>query len=699
MSGAIGRGPLAATLPTRREAHGVTWTDDYAWLRADEWREVMRDPKRLPADIRAHLEAENDHADAFFAGKRAMVRRLVKEMRGRIKEDDGSPPAPDGPYAYLVRHRTGGQHPILSRMPRAGGEETILLDGDAEAAGGYFALGGAAHSPDHALLAWSADTAGAELYTIRVRRLADGVDLDDAVREAEGAAVWAADARSFFYVARDADHRPSRVFRHVLGTDQSADALVYEEPDPGFFVGIGATRSRAFLVIDCHGHTTSEARLIPLDRPDAPPRLVAARETGVEYAVEHRGDRLLILTNADGARDFKIVEAPLDAPERARWRDLIPHRDGVYVMSHIVLADWLIRLERENGLPRLIVRAFADGAEHAIAFDEQAYALGASGGYEFATDALRFTYSSPTTPDETWDYDLRTRERRLIKRREIPSGHDPKAYVTRRVFARAGDGETVPITLLERADRKPGPAPLLLYGYGAYGHATPAGFRANVLSLVDRGFVHAIAHVRGGTEKGRRWYEEGKLAAKPNSFTDFIAAAEHLVAGGVTSYGRIVAHGGSAGGLLVGAALNLRPDLFAGVIAEVPFVDVLATMLDASLPLTPPEWPEWGDPITDARAFATIRAYSPIENVAGRAYPAVFALAGLTDPRVTYWEPAKWIATLRARTTGPAPLLLRTNMGAGHGGASGRFDRLEEVALCHVFAMEVVKSATARRSR
>jgi oligopeptidase B len=421
----------------------------------------------------------------------------------------------------------------------------------------------------------------------------------------------------------------------------------------------------------------------------------------VQYDVEHHPDlfgteAILLRTNADGAEDFKICWAPRAAPERANWRDLVPHRSGTYVLDFTVYRDWLVRLEREEGLPRIVVRRLAGGDEHTIAFDEEAYSLGMDEGYEFATDVLRYTYSSMTTPSEVWDYDLRERTRSLRKRQEVPSGHDPSAYVTKRLFAVAGDGERVPISLLYRKDtRLDATAPCLLYGYGAYGISIPAAFSTTRLSLVDRGFIYAVAHVRGGTEKGWRWYREGKLAKKPNTFADFIAAAEYLLTSGHAAPGKVVAHGGSAGGMLIGAVANMRPDLFGGLIAEVPFVDVLHTMLDGTLPLTPPEWPEWGNPIVDAEAFRTILSYSPYDNVRAQAYPPILVLAGLTDPRVTYWEPAKWVARLRALRTDDNLLAFRTNMDAGHGGASGRFDRLKEVALAYAFAIKVTGGALA----
>jgi oligopeptidase B len=692
--------PRAAKRPLTVRRHAVTLTDDYAWLKAPNWQAVMRDPSVLDADIRAYLEAENAHADAVLGRTRALQDELFAEMKGRIKEDDSSVPAPDGPYAYFRRYRQGGQHPLICRVPRDGGaegREEVLLDADALAAGkAFFQLGGFAHAPDHRKAMWSADEAGSELYAARVRDLATGLDLADCVPDVSGAAVWTADSSAFYYVRLDAQHRPTRVFRHRLGTAADDDMLVYESTNPGYFVGISELQAGEFAEISIYDHETSESWLVDLRLADTQPVLVTPREPSMLYDVEHHpafggAPTLFIHTNADDAEDFKIVVAPLTSPARAHWRDLVAHRPGVYILSFAVLADWLIRHERADGLPRIVVRHLASGEEHVIAFPEEAYSLGMDAGFEFITDTLRFTYSSMTTPTETWDYHLADRTRVLRKRQDIPSGHDPADYVTRRLLAPADDGETVPISLLHRRDFKPdGSAPGLVYGYGSYGAAIPAAFSTNRLSLVDRGFVYAIAHIRGGTDKGWRWYKAGKLARKPNTFGDFVAATKHLVAEGFIAPDRVVAQGGSAGGMLIGAVANARPDLYAGMIAEVPFVDVLNTMLDDTLPLTPPEWPEWGNPITDVEAFRTILAYSPYENVRTQDYPALLVLAGLTDPRVTYWEPAKWVARLRAMKTDQRVLAFRTNLEAGHAGAAGRFERLKEVALGYAFALAAV---------
>ena len=687
--------PSAARRPVTATVHGVDLVDDYGWLRAENWQEVMREPTSLDPEIRAHLDAENAYMEAMFTGTEDLRDTLFAELKGRIAEDDSSVPVKDGAFAYAVRWVTGGQQPVHVRCPRDGGVEEILIDGNARAAGkAYWRLSGVSHSPDHSKIAFGVDENGSEYFTLRIRDLAAGRDLDDEIGETGGEAVWSADGAHLFYVRLDDNHRPSRVFRHRVGTPSSEDVLVYEEADAGFFVGLGKTQSGRFVLISIHDHETSEVHLIPADRPEEAPTCVAPRITGEEYDVEDAGDFLTLLTNRGGAEDFQIVTAPIAAPGRDNWAPLVPHRPGRLILSQTALKDHLVRLEREGGLPRIVVRRLADGVEHAIAFDEEAYSLGLSAGFEWATSEIRFTYSSLTTPARVYDYDVETRERVLRKEQRVPSGHDPARYVTRRLQVPAADGELVPVSIVHRADLAlDGSAPALLYGYGAYGITIPAAFYTDILTLVDRGFVYAIAHIRGGKDKGYRWYAEGRREFKPNTFDDFVAAAKGLIAGGFTSAGRIVARGGSAGGMLMGAVANRAGEFFAGIVAEVPFVDVVNTMLDATLPLTPPEWPEWGNPIEDEAAFRCILSYSPYENVAATAYPPIFALAGLTDPRVTYWEPAKWVARLRATRTNDAPVILKTDMSSGHGGASGRFDRLKEVALVQSFALMVTGKA------
>jgi oligopeptidase B len=694
---AVAAPPRAEARPTLLSAHGLNWADDYAWIRADNWREVLRDPSRLPADIRALLNAENAYADALLAPTVGLQKELRREMRARLKEDESEPPQVDGPWAYYSRFRPGGQRRIYCRKPREGGAEAVLIDGDARADGkAFFHLAGGRHSPDHGKFAWISDDLGSEILTIAVRDLESQEDLADRVAGATGDVVWTRDSRAFLYVEQDESHRPRRVMLHRLGTEQTGDVEVFAEDNPAWFIGIEPTRLGRAAIISVHGHDASEALVIDLDQPRAVPRLVAPRRPGFRYEVMDHGDRFFIRTNA-GAPDFKIVVAPREAPQEANWRDFVAERDGRFIADATLFKNQLVLLMREMSRPRLAVIDLKSGDSHEIAFDEETYFLRFEPVYEFDTSLIRFSYSSLARPQETYDYDVANRRRTLVKRQTMPRGFDPQAYVTRLVFAPAEDGERVPVSLIhKRGVALDGSAPLLLTGYGAYGYAVEASFSTNRFSLIDRGFVFAIAHVRGGTDKGWRWYEDGKLGRKPNTFGDFLAAARFLIAEDYTSSGRIVTQGGSAGGLLMGAVANLAPDLFAGIIADVPFVDVLATMLDASLPLTPAEWLEWGDPIHDRAAFETIRSYSPIDNVRAQRYPAILALAGLADPRVTYWEPAKWVARLRTTMTGGGPILLRTAMEAGHAGAPGRFDRLEDVARQYAFAIACIEGGLER---
>ncbi len=692
MSFELTKPPQAEKKPNKTAYHGITRTENYAWLRAENWQEVMREPEKLDDDIRAYLEAENAYTDAYFEGTKELQSTLFEEMKARIKEDDSSVPALDGPYLYAMRYVTGGQHPHFYRTDKQGKNEEVLLDGDILADGkAYFRLGGFSHSDDHKLALWSYDDKGSEYFTLKIRDLKTGIELDDTINETTGGGIWDNASTCFFYVKQDENHRPSKVFRHVIGTPQSEDTLVYEEKDPGFFVGVSKTSSDNFITIDCHDHQTSESYLIDANNPTEAPRLIAKRAVEVEYSVDDLGNgNLIISTNADGAADFKLVTAPVKNPSRENWVDFEPHEEGRLLKGLEVFKNHIAWLEVRNALPRIVIKRLSDGESHTIAFDEEAYSLGLSGGYEFDTTTIRFSYSSMTTPAQTYDYDMETRQRTLRKEQEVPSGHNPSDYVTRRLQAPSHDGVEVPVTLLYHKDtRLDGSAPLLLYGYGSYGMSMPASFSTTRLCLVDRGFVYAIAHIRGGMEKGDNWYKQGKREKKVNTFKDFIAAGEFLAQENFTSHGKIVSHGGSAGGMLMGATLNMAPSLFGGSIASVPFVDVLTTMLDDSLPLTPPEWPEWGNPITSKQDYETIAAYSPIDNVSAQDYPPILVIGGLTDPRVTYWEPAKWVATLRDKKTDTNPLLLKTHMTSGHSGASGRFDSLKETAQEYAFALKI----------
>jgi len=683
--------PVAPKRPHVHTAHGVERQDPWAWLRDENWREVMRDPSVLQADIRDYLEAENAWTEAQLADVEDLRAALFEELKGRIKPDDSSPPVNDGPFAYHIRYEETGEHPLYCRQPRDGGDEEVLLDGDAlSKEHAFYRLGGVRQSFDHKRLAWSEDVKGSELYRIQVRDIASGETLGAPVEGTSGGAVWAADGEHFFYAKLNDDLRPDRVFRHRVGDDPANDRLVYHEADSGYFLSVGESDSRELILLHSHASETSEVRFLRADQPDAEPVLIAARREGHEYDVTDQGGRFVIRTNRDGAIDFKLMEAPIDAPSEENWTDLVPAREGFLVRGVEGFRDWLVRLETVNALPRIVVTQADTGEEHEIAFAEEAYALGLSGGQEYASDKLRFSYSSPTTPERIFEYDMRTRRRDLLKEQEIPSGHEPSDYVVRRIQAKAHDGVEIPMTVLHWKDALlDGSEPVLLYGYGSYGMSMPASFSPHRFSLVNRGFIYAIAHIRGGMEKGYRWYLDGKLEKKTNTFRDFVSAGEELVRRGWAAEGGIAIHGGSAGGMLVGAAANMRPDLWKAVVAEVPFVDCLTTILDDSLPLTPPEWTEWGNPITSKAVHDLMLSYSPYDNVEAKHYPAMLITGGLTDPRVTYWEPAKWAARLRATRTDDNLLLLKINMEAGHAGSAGRFDKLKEVALNHAFLLKV----------
>jgi oligopeptidase B len=687
--------PVAERRPVRLTAHGIERTDDYAWLRDPNWRDVMQDPSKVSGEIGAYITAENTYAEAALAPLAPMREKLVAEMKGRIEQNDSGVPARDGTYAYWRKYVPGAEHPLVVRSRADGSGEEVLLDGNALAVGKpYFSFGGYQHSPNHQLYTYLVDETGSESYDLRVRDLRTHRDLSEVIPEV-GDFAWASDSRTLFYVKLDADHRARFVYRHRIGTDPAKDPLIYEEKDLGFEVGVTRTRTGRFVVISTGGSDSSEAWLIDARKPESKPVLVAKREPNLRYFLDDWGDRLVIRTNAGGAEDFKVVTAPASAPGRANWRDLIPHKEGRRVLGVVPFARYLVSLEREDGLDRLIVRRKSDGSTHAVAFNEEAYDLDFGSTYEFDTRRVRFTYSSPATPVRVYDYDMESRERELRKEQKIPSGHDPAAYVVRRLSAPSADGEQVPITLLYRKDLKlDGNTPMYLEGYGAYGMVFPTSFSSNLFSLVDRGFVYAIAHVRGGQEKGERWRNAGRRENKVNTFKDYITVAEYLIGAGYTARGRIVARGDSAGGLLMGAVANMRPDLFAGIVARVPFVDVVNTMLDETLPLTVGEFPEWGNPIADATAYRTIAAYAPYENVKAQAYPPMLVTAGISDPRVQYWEPVKWVAKLRAMKTNDSRIALVTRMAAGHFGAAGRFTELDEVALIEAFALDVTGTHT-----
>ncbi len=674
--------PRAPPRPRRLERHGDVRVDEYYWLRDRD------DP-----EVRAYLEAENDYLEDRLRPVHELRERLFEEIRGRIPQTDVSAPYRDGTHRYYWRYEDGRQYRLYCRSPldAAGGGEQIILDVDALAEGHEFCDAAILDiSPDERLLAYAVDTVGRRRYAIRFRDLAADADLPDVVPDVVCEAVWANDNRTLFYTRQDpVTLRPFQVRRHTLGSDAAADELVYEERDETFVCGVGKSRSRRFILIGSQQTLTSEYRYLNADRPGGAGVVFLPREHGHEYRIDHYRGRFYIRSNA-AARNFRLLETPDDRPAREHWRELVPHRDDVLLEAFELFRDHLVVQERRDGLVRLRVQPWEGAGGHEVAFDEPAYdAFIDRHNHVADTPVLRFQYSSLGTPASTVDYDMRTRARTLVKRDEVLGGFDPARYRTERLHAEAADGARVPISLVARRDTpRDGTSPLLLYGYGAYGISLDAGFRSPRLSLLDRGFVYAIAHVRGGEELGRSWYDAGRLLNKKNTFTDFIACAERLIELGYTRPERLFAMGGSAGGLLLGAVLNLRPDLFHGAVAQVPFVDVVTTMLDESIPLTTGEYDEWGDPRV-RRFYEYIRSYSPYDNVTARRYPHLLVLAGLHDSQVQYWEPAKWVARLRARKTDENLLLLRTNLDAGHGGASGRYERYRETALQYAFLLDL----------
>jgi oligopeptidase B len=692
--------PVAPRRPHRLRAHGDERVDDWYWLRDRD------DP-----EVREYLEAENAYTEAATAATEELRKRLYDEIVGRVQETDVSAPVRKGPYEYFTRTIEDRQYDVSCRRhaghaelpdafatPGTGSpDEHILLDQNELAAGHeFFALGGFAVSPDQSLLAYSVDVTGAERYELRFRDLAAGADLGDVVPDVYYGLAWANDNRTVFYTRPDDAMRPWQVWRHVLGTPASGDVLVRQEDDDRFYASVGRTRTGRLVALAFESKLTSEVWLIDADAPDTSPRVVEPRVQGVEYHVEHHasaghGDYLYVLTNADGAQDFKLMVAPTANPARDGWREVVPHRPDVRLEGVEAFAGHLVVSERAKGLERLVVHRVGDGATHAIEMPDPVYSAWVGTNLEFETTTLRFGYTSLVTPVSSYDYDLEGRTTTLVKRQPVRGGYDTEAYETHRVWATAPDGASVPVSFVHRRGLpRDGSAPLLLYGYGSYEASMDPTFSSVRLSLLERGFVWAVAHVRGGGELGRQWYDQGKLSHKPNTFTDFIACAEHLIAEGYTSPDRLVARGGSAGGLLMGAVVNARPDLFRAVVAEVPFVDCLTTILDDTLPLTVTEWEEWGNPVVDADIYRVMKSYSPYDNVEAKAYPALLVTGGLNDPRVQYWEPAKWVAKLRATKTDDQPLLLKMEMGAGHRGPSGRYDAWRDEAFVLAFVLDQV---------
>ncbi len=678
--------PIAEQDPTVFNDHGVTRTDEYYWMNQRE------DPRVL-----AYLEAENKYRESVMAGLEPLQEELFAEIKGRIQEKDASVPQLDNGYWYNYRYAEGQEYPVYCRrknQPEA--DEEVMLDINALARQyDYYHAGGLTVSPDNRWLAYAEDTLSRRIYTIRFRNLETGETLAEQIPGTDGSIVWANDNKTVFYGIKDETLRVFQIKKHRLGTAPSTDPVVYHESDATFDLGIGKSKSKKYILISASQTLSQEYRYLDADTPDGEWTVFQPRERNLEYGVDHAGDTWYVRTNLD-ARNFRLMTAAPGKTSRADWKELIPHREDIFLEGADFFRDRLVLSERSDGLLRLRIYQLSDGTDHYIDFGEAVYVAYPSNNPGYETDKVRISYQSMTTPATVLDYDMQGRSIELLKEQTVLGGFDKANYVSERVFATASDGVKVPISIVYRKGfRKDGSQPLLLYAYGSYGYSIDPGFNAARLSLLDRGFAYAIAHIRGGQEMGRHWYDDGKLLKKKNTFTDFIDCADHLVNAQYTGKNQLFAMGGSAGGLLMGAVVNLRPDLFRGVVAAVPFVDVVTTMLDESIPLTTFEWDEWGDP-RKKEYFDYMLSYSPYDNIEAKEYPAILVTTGLHDSQVQYWEPAKWVARLRALKTDRNPLLLHTNMDAGHGGQSGRFRAYRETAMEYAFMLDLAGQRKVR---
>lgn len=676
--------------------HGHTRVDNYYWLKERENPEVID-----------YLKAENAYLEAMMKHTEPLQDQLFKEITGRIKQDDMSVPVKHHGYWYYTRFEEGMEYPLYCRKPAKAGDnpaiisnevahssadEQVLLDGYEMSKGyAFFDVGGYSISPDNRLIAYSIDTVSRRQYQIFFKEVASGKMFSEVIQNTSGNMVWANDNKTVFYSVKDESLRSCRIMRHEIGTDPKDDVEVYYEDDATFYAFVSKTKSEKYIVIILESTLTSEIRFIDADRPKDEFRVFNPRQHDLLYGVGHYGDYFYILTNADGARNYKIMRTPVGATEKANWEEVIAHREDVLIEDYDIFNDFLVIEERCQGLVNLRVMSWDGKTDYYINFGEPAYTVETSANPEFDTHQLRYIYTSMTTPATVYQYDMVEKKAELLKRQEVVGGFNPSDYVTERLMAPAKDGVMVPISLVYRKGLvKNGDNPLVLYGYGSYGNSMDAYFSISRLSLLDRGFVWAITHVRGGEEMGRWWYEDGKLLKKKNTFTDFIACGEYLIKEGFTNSRKMFAMGGSAGGLLVGAVANMAPELFRGIVAQVPFVDVVTTMLDDSIPLTTGEYDEWGNP-NEKEYYDYILSYSPYDNVEAKDYPAMFVSTGLHDSQVQYWEPAKWVAKLRELKTDDNPLYLKTDMDYGHGGASGRFEPFHEVAMEYAFILDILE--------
>lgn len=677
--------PTAEKSPKELVAHGQTRIDEYYWMRLSDEQKLAKTPDEQTQKVLDYLNEENAYLDAQLGHTKAFQESLFEEITGRIKKDDATVPYFKNGYWYYVRYEEGQEYPVYCRKKESlDGTEEVLLNVNEMAVGhGYFNIGGLSVSPDNRLLAYAEDTLSRRIYTIKFKDLSTGKLLKDEIKNTEGDIAWANDNKTIFYTSKnEVTLLSEKIKRHTLGN--SEDEVVYNEKDPSFYIEVRRSRSGKYIIISERSTLVSDYHILSTEEPLGNFRNFSPRETDMLYSIEHAGDEFYILTNWD-AQNFRLMKTQDQSTEKSNWQELIAHRSQVLLEGIELFDNFLVIEERESGLTRLRIQNRKDGQEHFIDFEEAAYATWISQNPEISSEWLRFGYTSMTTPTSTFDYHMRTREKVLKKREEVVGGHDVNAYSTERIYAKARDGKEIPITIVyKKGFKKDGSGPLLLYGYGSYGSTIDPGFGSHRLSLLDRGFAFAIAHIRGGQLLGRQWYEDGKLLKKKNTFYDFIDCAKHLIDAKYTSSEHIYAMGGSAGGLLMGAVLNMEPTLFNGVIAGVPFVDVITTMSDPTIPLTTNEYDEWGNP--DEKAYYDyMMTYSPYDNVEAKAYTNMLVTTGLFDSQVQYWEPAKWVARLRDLKTDDNQLLFHINMEAGHGGASGRFKRFKEVALDYAF--------------
>ena len=670
--------------------HNEDLPDNYAWIKQKNWQEVLKNPTKLNDEVANYLTEENAFVKEQLKEKEQLETEIFQELKGRIKDKDSSVPLKDGAYYYFSEYEEGSEYPSFKRTNSTDVVETIFNAQKKSEGEKFFNLASVCHSHDHRFIAYNIDKNGSENYFLSVENLENKKILTKEIPQTTGEIIWDTDNKSIYYIGLDDNHRPNKIFKHLVGQDYQNDELIFEERDPAFFCSVSISQSKHYLLIRTGDHQTSEYYIKNLQKKNSSLQLFSPRIEKEEYEIDHSEGYFYILTNTDSCKNFKIMRCLETSYSRNNWSDFVAYQNDNLILDFIILKSWIVYLQRHEGLNQIIIHNVNTEQSHSIKFEEEAYDLSLFGQYEFDTDWIRFSFSSPITPKSIFDYNCSTKEKSLKKIQEIPSGFNSDLYSCKRFLCPGHDGAQIPLTVFHKKDLLlDGTNPLLLYGYGSYGITIPDSFSTNRFSLLDRGFIYAIAHVRGGREKGQEWYDDGKLLKKKNTFLDFISCAEFLCEKKYTAPKKIIAQGGSAGGLLMGYIANERPDLFLGIIAQVPFVDICNTMLDEDLPLTVTEIPEWGDLKNNKEAFNYIRSYSPYDNVKKQDYPHMLITGGVTDPRVTYWEMTKWAAKIRDYKTDNNLLLLKMNMDAGHSGASGRYDYLKEVALDYIFCLTI----------